>query len=311
MPIIQVNTLELIAREDWNIRKHFPLSELNSLKMSIHEIGLQNPITINNKYEIVAGYRRYHACVALGMKSIICNMIEYKTELHERLAHIDENLEARNFNEKELEKALAERKRIYQTIYPKSAKPGQKSEEAPQKSFATETAEKSGIEEWKIRKLTRRVDDVTDEVRIAYEQDKISVSQIDEIVRLDKADQNKILEKIIGTSVAETRLMIDDFLKAKAARGEQQKKNKKDTINRPLAPQVDEKKIDSIMVCEKTIRAIIQAENFVDEIIDKKLLSLLEKDQANKLRTACKRLTNKFEHVYAVIGEKNDAGRNR
>lgn len=304
MAIQNVLISEIKVRSDWNIRRTVTIQDINSLKNSIAEIGLQHPIVLNSRYEIVAGFRRYQACVALGFKSILSNVIEYKTDLHERLAHIDENLESRNLNEKDMERALAERKRIYETIYPQSIKRGPRLDDAPEKSFATETAEKTGLDERKIRKLTRRVDDVTDEVRIAYEEEKISVSQIDEIVKIEKEYQNKILAKIIGTSVAETRLIVDDFLKAREKKAGEAKTKKDKAANQPIGEQIDEKTVDAIMTCEKLIRSISQVEIVLGDLIERKVLKRLDKDHIKKLSTAARKLTNKFETLFVEIGDK-------
>jgi ParB family chromosome partitioning protein len=305
MAIMQILISSVKVRSDWNIRKTLILPDLNSLKASIAEIGLQHPITINSNNELVAGYRRYAACSALGHTTILANVMEFKTELHERLAHIDENLESKTLNEKELEKALSERKRIYETLYPISKKTGPKKETEQQKSFATETAEKTGIDESKIRKLTRRVDDVTDEVRIAYEEDKINVSQIDEIVKLDKEDQNKILKKIIGTSIAETRLIVNDFLKAKAEKLKPNaaKKKRNQAENPIIADKLDERVVDAILESQKIQRYLSGAIGAIDHTIGKKLLQYLDDSEKQKLRRSIKQAQNRFEKIFIEIGD--------
>jgi len=301
---MQILISSIKVRSDWNIRKNLILPDLNSLKASIAEIGLQHPITLNSNNEIVAGYRRYAACSALGHKTILANVIEFKSDLHERLAHIDENLESKTLNEKELEKALSERKRIYEALYPVSKKTGPK-KEIEQKSFATETAEKTGIDESKIRKLTRRVDDVTDEVRIAYEEDKINVSQIDEIVKLDKEDQNKILKKIIGTSIAETRLIVNDFLKAKAEKlkPKEAKKKRNQAENPIIADKLDERVVDAILESQKIQRYLSGAIGAIEHTIGKKLLQYLDDSEKQKLRKSIKQAQNRFEKIFIEIGD--------
>lgn len=304
MAVMQISISSIKVRSDWNIRKSLILPDLNSLKASIAEIGLQHPVTINQNNELVAGYRRYQACYALGHKTILANMIEFKSDLHERLAHIDENLESKSLNEKELEKALSERKRIYEALYPVSKKTGPKEIEQ-KKSFAAETAEKTGIDEGKIRKLTRRVDDVTDEVRIAYEEDKINVSQIDEIVKLNKEDQNKVLKKIIGTSVAETRLIVDDFLKAKAEKLKPNaaKKKRNEAENKPIANQLDERVVDAILESQKIQRYLSGAIGAIDHAFDKKLLQYLDDSEKHKLIKSIKQAQNRFEKILTEIGD--------
>jgi hypothetical protein len=49
--------------------------DIKSLKQSIKEIGLINPLTVNQNYELLAGRRRYQAIKELGWESVECKMI--------------------------------------------------------------------------------------------------------------------------------------------------------------------------------------------------------------------------------------------
>ena len=62
----------LIKIEDVIVKKRIRknLGDLEPLKDSLRTYGLLNPITINSKYELVAGERRLEAAKALGWEEI-------------------------------------------------------------------------------------------------------------------------------------------------------------------------------------------------------------------------------------------------
>jgi ParB family chromosome partitioning protein len=51
-------------------RKHFDETSLNELAESIRQHGLINPITVNDQGVILAGERRYRACLKLGLREV-------------------------------------------------------------------------------------------------------------------------------------------------------------------------------------------------------------------------------------------------
>jgi len=51
-------------------RKHFDEQSLNELAESIRQHGLINPITVNSEGVILAGERRYRACLRLGLREV-------------------------------------------------------------------------------------------------------------------------------------------------------------------------------------------------------------------------------------------------
>src|SRR5687768_13069155 len=78
---IQLVKLGAIYPSDTNPRKHFDEQALADLAQSMKASGLIQPITlrpgIDDRFEIVAGERRYHAAALLGwptIKAIIRNI---------------------------------------------------------------------------------------------------------------------------------------------------------------------------------------------------------------------------------------------
>ncbi|WP_427160480.1 ParB N-terminal domain-containing protein [Aliinostoc sp. HNIBRCY26] len=66
--------------------------KVDELKESIRANGLLNPITVDQKLNLVAGLHRLTACKLLGLEAIECNIVEYAGADQARLAEIDENL---------------------------------------------------------------------------------------------------------------------------------------------------------------------------------------------------------------------------
>ena len=55
------------------------LGSLEELKASLRTYGLLNPITINSKYELIAGERRLTAAKELGWTNIHANIVDNLT----------------------------------------------------------------------------------------------------------------------------------------------------------------------------------------------------------------------------------------
>lgn len=71
--------------------------ELTLLKQSIKTVGLVNPIVVNEKYELLTGFRRLQACKELGLEEVKVEIIkmdgdkilELDWEYHENLGRKD------------------------------------------------------------------------------------------------------------------------------------------------------------------------------------------------------------------------------
>lgn len=78
------------------------LGNLEDLKNSLRRYGLLNPITLNGKYELVAGERRLEAAKAIGWTSINANIIENLSEIAQLEMEIEENNQRKEFTDDEL-----------------------------------------------------------------------------------------------------------------------------------------------------------------------------------------------------------------
>ncbi len=78
------------------------LGSLEDLKNSLRRYGLLNPITLNGKYELVAGERRLEAAKAIGWTSINANIIDNLSEISQLEMEIEENNQRKEFTDDEL-----------------------------------------------------------------------------------------------------------------------------------------------------------------------------------------------------------------
>ena len=78
------------------------LGNLSDLKDSLRTYGLLNPITINSKYELIAGERRLTAAKEIGWTNINANIVDNLTEIEQLEIEIEENNQRKEFTEEEL-----------------------------------------------------------------------------------------------------------------------------------------------------------------------------------------------------------------
>lgn len=107
--ILEIEIVKIHARDN-QPRKSFDDETIDDLAKSIEKYGLLNPIVVrkkNDKYEIVAGERRYRAVKKLGLKTIDAIIKDYEEKDVEVLSLI-ENIQREDL--KVLEEANAYKK---------------------------------------------------------------------------------------------------------------------------------------------------------------------------------------------------------
>ncbi len=82
--------------------------DIQSLKNSIAEVGLINPLTVNQDMILLAGRRRYQALVELGIENVPVRILESKNELFDFRVALVENIERRNLSDPEEAAAIKE-----------------------------------------------------------------------------------------------------------------------------------------------------------------------------------------------------------
>ncbi len=131
-------------------RRELDKSHVHELAESIRELGLLNPITIDQENVLIAGLHRIEAVKALGWTEITCTISSLEG-LQAELAEIDENIVRSDLSVLDYGEMLLRRKEIYEQIHPETRHGGdRKSEEIkakkirldPAKSFVQDTAQK-------------------------------------------------------------------------------------------------------------------------------------------------------------------------
>lgn len=94
----------LVNIKDIKIKKRVrhDLGDLEALKNSLRTYGLLNPITLNNKYELIAGERRLQAAKQLGWTNINAVIQSNLSDLEELEMELEENNQRKEFTNEEL-----------------------------------------------------------------------------------------------------------------------------------------------------------------------------------------------------------------
>ena len=94
--LVQIKDIKIKRR----VRKD--LGNLDDLKDSMRIYGLMNPITLNSRYELIAGERRLQSAIQLGWTSINANIIDNLSEIDQLEMEIEENNQRKEFTDAEL-----------------------------------------------------------------------------------------------------------------------------------------------------------------------------------------------------------------
>src|SRR3990170_5326615 len=90
-----------------NVRED--IGDIRSLAESIQQDGLLHPLTVRpfgEKFEIVAGRRRYAASKLIGMKVIPCNVAEEMDDRQAVLTSLKENMRRGDLNAAEKKRGI-------------------------------------------------------------------------------------------------------------------------------------------------------------------------------------------------------------
>ncbi|MGL5447481.1 MAG: ParB/RepB/Spo0J family partition protein [Rhabdaerophilum sp.] len=128
-------------------------AHVEAIAASIDQIGLQAPIILRpegNRYRLVAGAHRMEACRALGWDTIDA-VIDNVDDDEARLIEIDENLMRRELSALDRALSLAERKAVYDALYPETVQRGRRKKELATtcrqfgEAFSKHTANRLGL----------------------------------------------------------------------------------------------------------------------------------------------------------------------
>lgn len=201
-------------------------TDVTELEKSIQTLGLIAPLVISPDNVILAGARRYQALLNLGYSEAPV-MIVNKNELERELVSIDENLVRKDLSKIEIESHLRRAKEIYQALNPVEETAPEKVEETeeaeatpkkvvlPAEKFLNMVSEKTGLSPKQIHEAINRDEMAAPVVKEARIKGELSLSQTNEIVKLNKEDQSRAIEHIKELPVRE----IKKFVKIANAQG--------------------------------------------------------------------------------------------
>ncbi len=196
-------------------------TDVESLKKSLDSVGLIHPVTINGDNELLAGARRFQAATELEWDEIAVHVVD-RDRLVQELISIDENLVRTPLNSMQLEKCLNRGREIYEELNPEfnkvdlspvelkgEEKQAQKArEEEDEDSFAAITAEKTGLSKSVIKGAIKRDALASDAVKEARGTGNLNATQTNEIIKLEKETQEKVLPLIEDKTVKEVRKIV-------------------------------------------------------------------------------------------------------
>lgn len=107
------------VNENMRIRKE--LGDLQPLEESIKKVGLLNPIVVDERGELLAGYRRLSACKNLGMTEVDVTVIEMAGDKIRKLdVELAENFHRKDFTPEEILASEERRKEILESLREKT-----------------------------------------------------------------------------------------------------------------------------------------------------------------------------------------------
>jgi ParB family chromosome partitioning protein len=189
-------------------------TDVDTLIESIENIGLINPLIINDDNQLIAGGRRYSALKKMGREEAPIIKVN-EGELKEELISIDENLVRKNLTDLEFENCLRRGKEIFEKLNPDSfeeikiedlKKPSKKKLEenvdieAPVedevKTFVKDTSDKTGLSERAIKAAILRDRESAHSVKEARLNGELGATGANELIKLPQEVQEEILPYI-------------------------------------------------------------------------------------------------------------------
>lgn len=199
-------------------------TDVSELEKSIKTVGLIAPLVVSPKNLILAGGRRYQAMLNLGFTEAPVMIVD-KDELESELISIDENLVRKDLNKMEMEGHLRRAKEIYQALHPyeseaveevatelesaneDTAKKAPK-EVLPAAKFLHMVSEKTGLSPKQIHQAIGRDEQAHQMVKDARKNGELSISQTNELIKLKKDEQEKVLDHLKDRPVREIRQFV-------------------------------------------------------------------------------------------------------
>jgi ParB family chromosome partitioning protein len=180
-------------------RRSIDEEKVKEIAESIKEIGLLNPVTLNEDMALIAGLHRLEAVKLNGCTHIEATIINVDS-LHAELAEIDENLIRNELHFTDRGNQYKRRKEIYEELHPETKQGGDRGNQytggkvrIPQSatSFVSDTATKTGKSTRVIHEELQIADKIIPEVQKVIKENDISKKEALKIARLEPEKQKK------------------------------------------------------------------------------------------------------------------------
>lgn len=199
MKELQMVAIEKIVPNPYQPRLEFDQDSLMDLAQSIRENGLIQPITLKEKdgnYEIIAGERRYRACMMIGMTEVPAYVMDINEAQMAEMALV-ENIQREDLS------AIEEAKAYVQIL---------KVSGCTQSQLALKMGKSQSSIANKIRLLN-----LSENVQNAVSSKIITERHARSLIGESKEKQEEILEKIVkkGLTVSQTEKLVKEEKKEK------------------------------------------------------------------------------------------------
>lgn len=197
--VYKVLPIDKIIPNDKQPRTVFDDEKIQELALSIQNNGLIQPIIvrkIDNKYQIVAGERRYRACILAAIKEVPCLITKYDTQQVDTLAII-ENIQREDLS-------VIEEAKAYKTLMDTYG--------YTQSELAQKVGKKQSTIANKLRLLK-----LSNDVKVALDSKEITERHARAMLGLEEEKQHHVLHEVLKKSltVQQTESLINKKEKPK------------------------------------------------------------------------------------------------
>ncbi len=195
-------------------RREAAPGDVKELADSIAEVGLINPIMVDQAHTLIAGLHRLEAMKLLGRTEIECTVSDLDG-LQVALAEIDENFVRKDLSDDEFRELLLRRKEIYESLHPET-KAGVAQAvgmnravgnnvadkmSATSKSFVDDTADKLGVDPRTVRRELQTAKNLTPEAKEIIKGTKITKSDALKLSRLAPEQQSEAASRLVSGDI--------------------------------------------------------------------------------------------------------------
>ena len=195
-------------------RREAQPGDVRELANSIAEVGLINPIMIDQSYTLIAGLHRLEATKLLGRTEIECTVSDL-AGLQAELAVIDENFIRKDLSDAEFRELLLRRKEIYESLHPETRATYDGGEfrgnqhqkvvgenfSATTKSFVQDTADKLGVSPRTVELQIQTAKNLTPEAKEILSDTKITKQSALKLSRLAPEQQREAASQLVAGDI--------------------------------------------------------------------------------------------------------------